>query len=192
MRLCFFRLLMLALVLAPSVAFGQLEVGGGYTHMSGDSGLDGFNASVGWQFSRRVELIGDGDFIFDNSRVGVFDLSSSTGTVRVKSNLQNYLVGARVRVIGWKPLKSIEKRKLLPFGEILIGASRLSQTVTDTAGTVSLNASDKAFTWALGGGAEYTLSNRWLARTRLDLVRTHFVDAGQSRFRFSLGVAYAF
>ena len=178
--------------LASSLAFGQLEVGAGYAHVSGNGGLDGVNTSVGWEYGRRVILVGDGDFLWDTSRVGAFDLSPNTGAIIVKSNLQNYLGGGRVRLIGWKPLKGLEKRKLLPFGEFLIGISRLSQEVKDANGTISLNAADSAFTWEIGAGADYTLSNQWLARGRLDLVRTHFVEAGQSRFRFSIGIVRVF
>ena len=182
----------LALLVVPTLAFAQLEVGGGYTHLTGNQGLDGFSGTVGWQFSKRVTLVGQGDFLFDTSRAAVFDLSPTTGAVSIKSNLQNYLGGARVRIIGFKPLKSIEKRKLLPFGELLFGVSRLHQQVKDTIGTISVDASDSAFTWVLGGGVDYTLSNRWLARGNIDLVRTHFVDSGQSRLRIGLGIAYQF
>ena len=192
MRLYSMMLLAFALMLLPSVALGQLEVGGGYAHISGNGGLDGLNASVGWEFSRRVIIVGDGDFVFDTSRVGAFDLSPNTGAILVKSNLQNYMGGARVRLVGWKSLKGLEKKKLLPFGEILIGVSRLSQKVEDANGTIDQNASDKAFTWELGGGLDYAMSSQWLARGRLDLVRTHFVESGQSRLRFSLGIARVF
>jgi hypothetical protein len=185
-------LFVFVLLLLPAVALGQLEVGGGYTHLSGNGGLDGFNGSVGWEYGRRVILVGDGDFVFDTSRVGVFDLSPDTGSIVVKSNLQKYMGGARVRLIGWKPLKSLEQKKLLPFGEFLIGMSRLSQKIEDTNGTISVDEADRAFTWELGGGADYTLNNQWLARGRLDLVRTHFVESGQSRFQFSLGIVRVF
>jgi hypothetical protein len=182
----------LALIVLPTLAFAQLEVGGSYTHLTGNQGLDGFEGSVGWEFNRRVILVGQGDFLFDNSRAAVFDLTPSTGAISIKSNLQNYLGGARIRIIGWKPLKSLEKRKLLPFAEILFGVSRLHQQVKDTQGTISTEASDSAFTWVLGGGVDYTLTNRWLARGNLDLVRTHFVSTGQSRLRIGLGIAYQF
>jgi opacity protein-like surface antigen len=89
-------------------------------------------------------------------------------------------------------MKALEKRKILPFAEVLFGVSRLHQEVKDTAGTISVDASDKAFTWVLGGGVDYTLSSKWLARGNLDFVRTHFVDTGQSRLRFRVGLAYAF
>ena len=185
-------LLLFALGAMTSSSFGQLEASGYYTHLTGNFGLDGFSAGVGYQFNRYVSFVGDADFVWDTSRIGVFDLSTTTGTVRIKSNEQNYLGGARVRIIGWKATRALERRKILPFAELLFGISRLHQEVVDSTGTISEDASDQAFTWVLGGGVDYTLSSRWLARGKLDLVRTHFVDAGQSRLRFSAGVAYVF
>jgi hypothetical protein len=186
------KLMVLVLFALPTLAFAQLEVGSDLTYASGNNGLTGFSGTAGWQYGKRVTLVGEGDFLWDTSRVGVFDLSPNTGVVSVKSNSQNYLFGARVKIIGWKPLKSLEKRKILPFGEILFGYSRLSQTISETSTGSSMQAADRAYSWALGGGVDYTLTNHWLARGKVDLLRTHFVDAGQSRLRLNVGLAYIF
>jgi hypothetical protein len=186
------KLMLLVLLALPTLVFGQLEVGGDLTYVSGNSGLTGFSGTAGWQCGKKVTMVGEGDFLWDNSRVGVFDLSPNTGVVSIKSNSQNYLFGARVKIIGWKPLKTLEKRKLLPFGELLFGYSRLSQTISASSSGASTSAADRAYSWALGGGVDYTLTNHWLARGKVDLLRTHFVDAGQSRLRLNLGLAYIF
>lgn len=192
MRIRVVSLVLFILVVVSATAFGQLEAGGGYTHMSGNGGTDGVTGSVGWQFNRKVTLIGEGDFLWDNSQGTVFQLVPNVGAVRFQSNLQNYLGGARVSFEGWKAMKSVEKHKLRPFGEVLIGVSRLSQTVKDVQGTVSVNAADSAFTWMLGGGVDYSLSKSWVARGNLDLIRTHFADSGQSALRIHIGLAYLF
>jgi hypothetical protein len=186
------QLFLLLLVVVPTATWAQFEAGVSYTHLSGNNGLNGFSPSIGWQFNRYVTLVGQADFLWNTSRVGVFDLSRTTGAVTIKSNLQDYLGGARVYIIGWKATKKLEKRKILPFGELLFGESRLHQELKDSLGTISLSASDHAFTWVMGGGVDYTLSARWLARGNLDLVRTHFVDSGQSRLRINIGLAYVF
>ena len=116
---------------------------------------------------------------------------SSIGAV-APSDFQQYLGGARIRIIGWKHTQKLEHKKLLPFAEILLGESHLHQEIRDTAGTINASAGDTAFTWVLGGGLDYTLSPHWLARGNLDLVRTHFVDAGQSHLRLGLGLSYVF
>jgi hypothetical protein len=192
MRIRVVSLVLFILVVVSATAFGQLEAGGGYTHMSGNGGTDGFSGTVGWQFNRKVTLIGEGDFLWDTSQAGVFNLVPSVGALRIHTNLQNYLGGARVSILGWKAMKPIEKHKLRPFGEVLVGVSRLSQTVNDVQGTISASAADQAFTWVLGGGLDYTLNKNWVARSNIDLIRTHFVDSGQSGLRIHLGIAYLF
>jgi len=185
--------LLLALSISiVAAAQSRLEVGGGLAYLSGNGGLTGLNAEAAYHFTGPVYLVGEGDFLWDNSRVGVFDLSPNTGAVRIKSNSQQFLGGARIQIIGWKETKGLEKRKLIPFGEILLGMSRLSQTVVDTTGTISLSASDNGFTWVLGGGVDYRLSSKWVARGGLDLVRTHFVDSAQSHARVTAGIFYRF
>jgi opacity protein-like surface antigen len=177
-------------------AFAQLEASFGYSHLSGNFGLDGFNAGLGYHFNPHVTLVGESEFVWDNSQVGVFDLSPTLASLRIKSNEQNYLGGARFRIIGWKATHALEKRKLLPYAEVLMGVSRLNQKVTNiqtgTITTANLDATDQAFTWVIGGGTDYTISHNWLARGSIDFVRTHFVDSGQSRVRIHLGLAYVF
>lgn len=194
------RIFLFLVISLPATAFAQfggaqlerVEVSGGWTHLTGNNGLDGLNAGAGYYVTNHVSVVGDFDFLWDTSKSSVFDLLPSTGAITFKSNEQNYLVGGRVRILGFKPLKTLEKRKILPFGEILFGTSRLHQEVKDTAGTISAEASDRAFTWAFGGGVDYTLSAKWVARGRVDFVRTHFADEGQSRLRLNLGLAYRF
>jgi opacity protein-like surface antigen len=191
------RIFLLLVISIPATAFAQfelerVEVSGGWTHLTGNGGLDGVNAGAGWYFTDRVAIVSDLDFTWDTSKQTVFDLLPSTGAIKTKSNEQNYLFGGRVRIRGFKPLHTLEKRKLLPFGEVLFGWSRLHQEIKDTAGTISAEAADRAFTWAFGGGVDYTLSAKWVARGKVDFVRTHFADEGQSRLRLNIGLAYRF
>jgi hypothetical protein len=174
-------------------AFAQFELETGYSHLSGNFGLDGFHAGVGYQFNRYVTLVGESEFVWDTSQIGVFDLTPTLAGIRLKSNEQNYLGGARVRIIGWKAMKTLEKRKILPYAEVLMGVSRLNQKITNVlTSTQSFDATDQAFTYVLGGGVDYTLTRSWMARGSVDLVRTHFVDTGQSRVRVHVGLAYIF
>ncbi len=159
--------------------------------MTGNSGLDGVTGSAGWQFNQYVTLVGEANFLWDTSRIGVFDLSSDTGVIRIKSDYQSYLGGGRINLRKLIKQKELEKRKLIPHAQLLFGVSHLHQKVLDAAGT-SLNASDSAFTWLLGGGIDYALSRHWVARGDLDFVRTHFVDAGQSRLKIGIGLSYKF
>ena len=44
----------------------------------------------------------------------------------------------------------------------------------------------------VGGGADYRLASHWVGRFKIDFLRTHFADTGQSRVRLGLGIAYTF
>ena len=171
----------------PICSFGQrLEFSGGYAHTTGDLGLDGFHVGAAWWFSSRVSIAADFDSLYDTSKVGVFDLSS-VGSVSVKSNMQNYLIGPRI----FFPRAIKRYPRLVPFGELQFGATHLHSTIHQL-NLPDEAAGDSAFTWMLGGGADYLIHRHWGARINLDLERTHLADEGQSRLRFAMGVVYTF
>jgi hypothetical protein len=178
--------LILFLSLSP-LAMGQnLEVNGGWVHATGDFGVDGFEIGGAYWVTSRVALAGNYDSAWDTSRVGSFELTS-VGLITVKSHLQNFMVGPRI----FFAKKKIKKYAFSPFAEVQLGGSHLNTKIEQvSAGEQS--ASDSSFSWLLGGGADYVFSQHWAARLNLDLLRTHFADAGQSRLRFVLGIAYTF
>jgi hypothetical protein len=49
----------LLMCMLSSAAWGQLEVGGSYSHLTGNSGLDGVSGSAGWQWNQYVTLVGE-------------------------------------------------------------------------------------------------------------------------------------
>lgn len=161
------------------------EFGIAWSHMTGNFGLDGFDLNAGWWFSPKVAMSFNYGNLYDNSSVVAFT-TSSLGSVTVKSRLQNILVGPR---IAFDSLK--RDSKAIPFAELLFGGSHLRTTISQAIPGEN-NASDSAFTWALGGGIDYAVSPHWTARINLDFVRTHFADAGQSRLRLGMGGAYTF
>jgi len=183
-------------VLLSTAAFSQasesildkrnLELSGGWIHSTGDNGLDGFNFGASLWFNRRVSIAFSYDHAGDTSTLGNFGLTSA-GLVTINSHLQNWLIGPRV----FFPTKKVKRFDLDPFGEFQFGGTYLSQKISQV-GVGSSSASDTAYSWMLGGGADYVLSPHWAARANLDLLRTHLSDMGQSRLRFVLGVAYTF
>ncbi len=186
------RLCLLFLLITPLFAMGQfLELNGGYAHASGDSGLDGYNVGASAWLSRRVSVGFDYDDTYDNSHLGAFELTQ-TGTIITKSHLQNFLVGPRI----YFPRVSLGKEqhiaRLLPFAEVEIGMSHLRSSLDVPASGTSQSASDNAFSWMVGGGADYRFSPHWAGRVKLDLLRTHFSDTGQSRARLVIGFMYSF
>jgi opacity protein-like surface antigen len=192
MRVQLAKVVLFAVCLLPTFSFGQFYVAFGYTHESGNNGVNGFTPEAGIQYGRAVTLLAQGDFLWNTSTLGAFTLVPSTGAIRVKSNTQNYLGGGRLNLTGWGPTKSLRRKKLTPYAELLFGESRLHQTVKSVQSSVSVEASSWGFTWVFGGGISYKLSPHWSARSYIDFVRTHFSDEGQSHWRFNAGLAYRF
>lgn len=171
---------------SPGLRAQNLELTGGYSHSTGDFGLDGFQAGAGWFFTPNVSLNAQYDSVWDTSRIGTFEFTS-VGAIAAKSHLQNFLFGPRI----FFHTRNVDKHPIRPFAEAQFGLTHLNSTIQEGAVT-PLSGSDTAFTWALGGGAEYSFAPHWTARGQLDLVRTHLNDQGQSRLRVGLGVAYSF
>ena len=104
----------------------NLEFSGGWVHVTGNNGLDGINPSLGFWFTRRVELVFDYDRTTDTTPLSAFALTSA-GLITTKSHLDDYLVGPRV-FFGSKDIKIL--RSLHPFAEFEAGATHLRTTVT--------------------------------------------------------------
>lgn len=169
----------------PQTASGQgLEVHGGWAHVTGDFGTDGFNVGAAWWFTKHVTIAGDYESTWDTSSLSNFAFTQ-VGAIAVKSHLQSALFGPRIFFsTDWT-----NEHKLNPFGEAQFGVSHLYQKITQV-NLPTVSASDSAFSWMLGGGAEYLFSPHWSGRANLDFLRTHLANEGQSRVRLVLGVTY--
>jgi PEGA domain len=184
-NLLFLMSLLTVVVLRP--AHGQgLELNGGWTHITGDFGTNGFNAGAAWWFTRQVTIAGEYESSWNTSNLSTFAFTQ-VGPIVVKSHLQSATFGPRI----FFAERFAAKYKLHPFGEAEFGFSHLRQQVTQLAVPTEV-ASDTAFAWLAGGGVEYMLSHHWSARGNLDFMRTYFANAGQSRLRLIIGVTYTF
>jgi outer membrane protein OmpA-like peptidoglycan-associated protein len=188
-RLCVFFLLLLA---SLSLASAQgVELSGAYAHISGDGGLDGLNVGAAVWLRQRISMAVDYDSVWDTSHLGAFELTQ-TGLIVTKSHLQNFLIGPRISFPGVLKKKETHLPRLWPFGEVQLGSSHLSSSLEEPSASLNQSGSDNAFSWMVGGGADYRLSPHWVGRFKLDFLRTHFADSGQSRARLGFGVAYTF
>jgi outer membrane protein OmpA-like peptidoglycan-associated protein len=168
-----------------------LELSGGYAHITGDNGLDGLHVGVAGWFTPRISLAFDYDSAWDTSHLGVFELTQ-TGVIVTKSHLQDFLGGPRISFPGALRNKVTFLPRLWPFAEVQLGVSSLHSSLVNETTNISESGSDRAFSWMVGGGADYRLSPHWVGRVKLDYLRTHFSDTGQGRLRFTFGVAYTF
>lgn len=178
---------LLCFMAVPHKAAAQgLELAGGWAHSTGNFGTDGFNLGAGWNFTNRVLIAADYDTLWDDSRIGTFE-TTQTGAVTSKTHLQNWLFGPRI----FFGNGIVHGRRLNTFAELQFGVSHVNSTVA-SAGLPDISTSDSAFSWTMGAGADYVMSSHWTLRGKLDFLRTHFADAGQSRLRLGLGVTYTF
>jgi opacity protein-like surface antigen len=178
--------LFVLLVFVPIALCQNLEFSGGWAHLTSDFGVDGFQVGVASWFSPKISVALNYDDTWDTSRVGTFELTS-TGEISTKNHLQNFLVGPRV----FLSKRKFKKYTFDPFGEAQFGLSHLNTTLQQVS-VGQQSASDTAFSWALGGGADLVMNRHWAARANLDFLRTHFAETGQSRLRLVMGVAYTF
>ena len=180
-------LIFLVIGLLPQTGRGQgLEVGGGWAHVTGNFGTDGFDVGAAWWFTKRVTIAGDYDSSWDTTSLSNFAFTQ-IGSIAVKSHLQNALVGPRI----FFTTKWSEKHKLNLFGEAQFGISHLNQEVSQV-NMPTISASDSAFSWMLGGGADYLFNPHWSGRANLDFLRTHLANQAQGHLRLVLGVRYTF
>jgi hypothetical protein len=190
---CTIAFLTLLSMTANAQLFSNLGFNGGYLHVSKDNGLNGFNGGAEVVVVRPVTIAADYDMTWNTSTLGVFELTT-IGQTSVHTRLIDGVVGPRA----YFP-KFFKKRSegpcgswlkhLDPFIEAQFGLSNISSTIQAVNGP-SFNGSQTAFTWLLGGGADVKLNPKWGFRTKIDLLRTHFANQGQSRVRFFLGVVY--
>jgi Outer membrane protein beta-barrel domain len=177
-----------SMLVIPGRASAQqnLELAGGWTHITGNFGQDGFDFGAGWNFTNKVQLAADYDTAWKNSVVGTFQ-TTPVGEVTTHNHLQDWLFGPRI-FFGTGQLRH---RRVDTFGEVQFGWSHLGSSIAAPAFS-TISTTDTAFAWMFGGGADYVVSRHWSVRGKLDLLRTHFAAAGQSRLRVGLGVTYTF
>ncbi|HVZ60014.1 MAG TPA: porin family protein [Terriglobales bacterium] len=154
----------------------RFEVMGGYSHATGDIGLNGWETGAGYRASKWLALVADFS--------GQYGSNSVLG-IGFKSSLHSFLFGPRVYV----PLR--DNPKIMPFGHLLLGASRVHNEINNPL--VGVNQTDSAFSWALGGGLDYQFRERFRVRIiQIDLLRTNSFNTGDNRARIGAGLVYQF
>lgn len=186
-------------LMCPAKSGAQdLELSGGWAHATSDFGVDGFNLGAAWFFQPRLAVVAQYDGMWDTTRVGTFEFTS-VGAIVAQSHLQDFLVGPRFyfpvhTINGSSNGRRNSNRKvyrLYPFAEAQFGVSHLHQSIQEGV-TPPVTNSDSAFSWMLGGGVDYPLTDHWSARGNVDLLRTHLNASAQSRLRLGIGIAYTF
>ena len=166
----------------------NLEVGGGWAYVSSNFGVNGFNVGADYWFTPRVSGVFSYDDTWNTSNIGNFVLTSYRPNCDQKP--PSKLPIRPAHCFCQKEDKKLSNSYHLR--EFQIGGTYLRSEVQEPSTGIKQTASDNAFSWMLGGGADYVLSDHWAARANLDFLRTHLANAGQSQLRLVIGVAYSF
>jgi hypothetical protein len=173
--------------------FYRWELSGGWSHITGNEGLNGFNAGASVFLAPKISIGFNYDGAWDTTVLGAFALTN-VGLTVTKSHLQDFMAGPRIYFPGVFALHCGAKGHLPilhPFVQAQFGESELwTEVSVQNVGVIT--SSDTAFSWLLGAGGDFDFDKHFAARISGDLLRTHFVDTGQSRLRLIVGLVGRF
>jgi opacity protein-like surface antigen len=151
----------------------------GYSHSSKfDTGLNGwilaanYNVNDSW-----LGVEGEISGHYGSQNLSALPILLPGAPSSVDNSLHSFDFGPRVT---WRS----PDQPFFAFGHVLFGASHANVSAA------GVSQSDTAFSWVLGGGADYNFNANWGARAQLDLLHTDFFSKGESHPRISLGLLY--
>ena len=161
-----------------------IELGLGYSYLSPAEnrpervGLHGADASFTMWFSR-MGIKAD---------VGYARASNVLGTGK-HSDVLSYLAGP--------VFHPTTRRNFDTYVHVLVGGARVSGPIMANGGLILLGGWSTGYAWAVGGGAEYWLTDSMAVRTGADYLRTAYYDSslvvrGQGNLRTTATVIYYF
>lgn len=141
----------------------------GWTHLTGDVGKNGWNASASYNFARNWGLEGD---------VAGYYGKRSLLFLTESQDQYSFMAGP-------KYMFDVNDQRFTPFAHFLIGVAHVG---ADT--NVGINNGDTSLAWALGGGVDWNFNQHWGARAKFDAFHTSFFNNGDLHARYGLGVLY--
>jgi opacity protein-like surface antigen len=169
-----------AVVAAPAAAqTAATELSGGYQFTrTPDLNLPpGWYVDVAGNVAPMFAIVGEVAGAYKSETMAV-----GTSSVDATVNLHTFMGGVRVA--------ARTHPKVVPFGQVLLGAARVSGGVT-ASGPVSVieaTDSDTRFALQIGGGVNLMTSGNFGVRLGVDYRRIFVSDAGENEFRVAAGV----
>lgn len=167
--------ILFAAVPAMAQEVPKAEIGGNYTYIHLDTGTSsGTHSCHGGGGSATYNLTSYLGVAAEVAGCKVTGLPSG-----VSASAVSYLFGPRLTYRAYGRLE--------PFGEFLFGGAHDSITVAGASTT------DSAFSFAIGGGADYKLSERFAIRfVQADYLYTKFGNTHQNNARIQAGIIFRF
>jgi hypothetical protein len=172
--------LLCAAVAAPAAAQTATELSGGYQFTrTPDLNLPpGWYVDVAGHLAPMFAVVGEVSGAYKSETMAV-GTSSVDATVRLHTFMGGVRVAARTNP------------KVIPFGQVLLGAARLSGGVTASGPAVSVVAAsdaDTEFALQIGGGVNLLTSGNFGVRLGADYRRIFISGDGENEFRLVAGV----
>lgn len=158
-----------AVAQTPERGRGTGDLYFGYTHLSGDVGKNGWNASGTWNFNRYAGVEGD---------IAGYYGSKSLLSINADNTEYSFVAGPKVRFETQNP-------KFVPWAHLLFGLAH-----ADLGTNVGVGDADTAFNWQLGGGVDYVFRPQWAGRVKADLYHTDYFSNGDTHLRLGFGIVY--
>lgn len=172
--------LALSIPLCAQTENPRFDLSAGYSHVGNYGiGLNGWLASANWRLYQGLGLEGDISGGYGSSNFG--------GAATILPNVPNS-IGSHMHNFDFGPNYTFRPggEKYDGYGHLLFG---FSHTNVNAAG---VGEGSTAFSWVLGGGADYNFTHKWGVRGQLDLLHTNFFSSGQNHGRITFGVVYHF
>jgi opacity protein-like surface antigen len=177
--------LSLPLMASAQEAAPKVEIFGGYSFLRVGlgNGLDsvtghGFNLSVAGNITKNFGIVGEFSRYSKSDQLGDIFNDPDLNLINVDASVQTYLFGPRF---------TVRTGKTEPFFHALIGAARDSAEATTIGVTES--GSGYAFTYALGGGVDIKVHDKFAIRVaQLDYLQARVDGRGLNNLRYSVGV----
>ncbi len=171
-------LLLLAIPALAQTENPRFDIYGGYSHVGNYGiGLSGWIASANFSLFHGLGIEGDINGEYGSEGLGQAAQLLPNVPNSIGSRMHNFNFGPNYTYRG-------SSGKLDGFGHLLFGFSHTNVNAAD------IGKGDTAFSWVLGGGADYNFTTHWGARGQIDLLHTDFFNSGQNHGRISFGLVY--
>jgi opacity protein-like surface antigen len=163
----------------------------GYTTQTGNFSPNGLEGGLDWRLKRNFALVVEGSFLGAKERNNDADTDLpiiGVTNIRIDADAWNIQGGGRFFFN-----KAFRSPKFIPFAHLLYGVSHESTDIEFVGSDFNIgSASDTNWSWSLGVGADYWFNKKWAVRGKVDWLKTHFRDEGQSKARFAFEANYNF
>lgn len=158
-----------AMAQKPENPPGRIELFGGYTYVTPDfslvsgNGVKGWNASVDFKVRRWIGFVGDASGFYAR-----YTYPPLAGSTQARGDSYSLLFG---------PQLSIQRGRFGPFGRFLTGVTHVgAQTIAGFS--ENLFKSDNAWSYAVGGGLDYSVTRHFAIRGSADMFYVRLTPIG--------------